>query len=165
MGAVHSKPADDLAQADRDARIVELKRQDLTFDQIAKELGISRTAAHRGFHRALPRIVAPAVEAYRAEHLARLEYARTIVMDILATRHVTISNGHVVSEIVGRDDEGNPIYGEPYEDDGVILAALDRLDKLDDREAKLLGLNAKAEVNVSGAVKYELVGVDPGDLA
>jgi hypothetical protein len=165
MGATHSKPRSDIALADQDAKILELKRQDLSFDQIGRLLSISRAAAHRGFHRALPRITEPAAEAYRAEHLARLAFAREIVMDVLATRHVTISNGHVVSEIVGRDDDGLPIYGEPYEDDGVILSAIDRLDKLDDREARLLKLYPKTEVDVSGEVTYRLHGVEPGELA
>ena len=124
MGAVHSKPFDDLARAEQDAKILELKRQDLSFEEIGKRLGISRAAAHRGFHRALPRITAPAADAYRTEHLTRLAYAREIVMDILATRHVTISNGRVMHEVTGHNDDGTPIYGEPYEDDGVILSVV-----------------------------------------
>ncbi len=165
MPTPYSKPLTDLARAEQDAKIIELKRQDLSFADIGARLGISRAAAHRGFHRALPRITEPAADAYRTEHLARLAYAREIVMDVLATRHVTISNGHVISEITGHDDEGRPVYGDPYEDDAVILAAIDRLAKLDEREAKLLGLDAKTEVNITGGVKYEIVGVPVEDLA
>lgn len=164
MGAVHSKPLDDLARAEQDAKILELKRQDLSFEEIGKRLGISRAAAHRGFHRALPRITEPAAEAYRTEQLTRLAYARELVMDILATRHVTISNGRVIREFTGLDDDGEPTYGEPYEDDGVILAAIDRLDKIDDREARLLKLYPKAEVEHSGDVTYRFIGADPADL-
>lgn len=153
MGAVHGKPADDLARADQDAKIVELKRQDLTFQQIADVLGISRASAHRGFHRALPRITEPAASAYRAEHLARLELARSVVLDILAAKHLTVSNGVVV-----RQD------GQVLEDDAPTLAAVDRLVKLDEREAKLLGLDAKTELDHSGTLTIEFVGVDPNDL-
>lgn len=164
MGAVHSKPLDDLARAEQDAKILELKRQDLSFEEIGKRLGISRAAAHRGFHRGLPRITAPAADAYRTEQLTRLAYAREIVMDILATRHVTISNGRVIHEVTGKDDEGKPVYGEPYEDDGVILAAIDRLDKIDDREARLLKLYPKDEIDHSGEVTYRFIGASPDEL-
>lgn len=165
MGKVHSKPLDDIARAEQDAMILELKRQDFTFEEIAHHLGISRTTAHRGFHRALPRITEPSAEAYRTEQLARLAYAREIVVDILERRHVTISNGKVMREIIGSDEEGKPIYGEPYEDDGVILAAVDRLDKIDDREARLLQLYPKTEVNHSGDLTYHIVGLSAEDLA
>jgi hypothetical protein len=85
-------------------------------------------------------------------------------MDILATRHVTISNGRVIHEVTGKDDEGNLIYGEPYEDDGVILAAIDRLDKIDDREARLLKLYPKDEIDHSGEVTYRFIGASPDEL-
>lgn len=153
------------ATAQLDAKIMELKRQDLSFQQIADQLGISRAAAHRGFHRALPRVTEPQASAYRAEHLARLELMREVVLGIVETRHVTISNGHVVSEIVGTDEEtGKPIYGEPYEDDGVVMAAVETLRKLDEREARLLGLDAKAEVSMSATVRYEIVGLTGEEL-
>jgi hypothetical protein len=164
MGAVHGKPAADLALAEQDAKIIELKRQDLTFQQIAEELGISRAAAHRGFHRGLPRVTEPAAIAYRADHLARLELMREVVMGILGTRHVSISNGEVVREITGQDDEGKPVYGEPYEDDSVVLAAAATLLKIDERESKLLGLDSAKKVDMSGSITYEIVGIDPADL-
>lgn len=153
------------ATADLDAKIMELKRQDLSFQQIADQLGISRAAAHRGFHRALPRVTEPAATAYRAEHLARIELAREVLMDVLHARHVTISNGHVVSEITGTDEEtGKPIYGDPYEDDGVVMAASAELRKWDEREARLLGLDAKTEANVTATVRYEVIGLSGDEL-
>jgi hypothetical protein len=36
--------------------------------------------------------------------------------------------------------------------------------KFQDREAKALGLDAEKKIEVSGGIKYELVGVDPEDL-
>lgn len=163
MGAVHS-PANDIARADTDAAVMELKRQDLTFDQIATELGISRATAHRAFHRALLNIPAPAVDSYRAKHLARLALMREVVQEIVETRHAVISNGHVVSPVIGTGDDGRPIYGEPYKDDSVTMAAVKTLKELDEREAKLLGLDAKTEVNLSGVVRYEIEGVTTEEL-
>lgn len=137
MGAPHSKPLTDLARAELDAQVVELKRQDLTFAEIAQVLGISKTSAFRGFHRALPRIAEPAANAYRAEHLARLELAREAVMEVLTNKHVTVSNGVVVR-----------VGGKALADDGPILAAIDRLLRIDEREAKLLGLDAPVRTRV-----------------
>jgi predicted DNA-binding protein YlxM (UPF0122 family) len=164
MGATHGKPARDLALAEQDAKIIKLKRQDLTFQEIADQLGISRAAAQRGFHRGVPRITEPAALEYRAEHLARLELLREVVMGILGTRHVSISNGEVVREVIDVDADGNPVHGEAYEDDGAILSAAATLLKIDEREAKLLGLDSAKKIDMSGTITYELVGIDPADL-
>lgn len=161
------KPLSDLAMAERDTQVVALKRQDLSFQQIADHLGISKAGAVRSFQRAKRRVdVATDTDyaAYRDEQLASIAAMREVCDEIIAARHVSISNGHVVSEITGNDDDGNPVYGEPYEDDAPVLAAIDRRIKLDDQEAKLLGLYAKVEVAHSGGVTYEIVGVDMSKL-
>jgi hypothetical protein len=161
------KPLSDLAMAERDTQVVALKRQDLSFQQIADHLGISKAGAIRSFQRTKRRIdnaTDADYAAYRDEQLAAIAAMREVCDEIIAARHVSISNGHVVSEIKGIDDDGNLIYGDPYEDDAPVLAAIDRRIKLDDQEAKLLGLYAKVEVSHSGGVTYEIVGVDMSKL-
>ena len=133
-------------QTQQSARVIKLKQDGRTFDEIGAELGISRATAHRRFYAGLRHIVEPEVAAYRAEHVKRLAMERAIVCDILAARHVTISNGKVLPE---------------YEDDGPTLAAIDRLLKIDEREARLLGLDSAAKVELGGGVTYQIVGVDP----
>jgi hypothetical protein len=152
------------AATEREAVIVRLKREGLTFDEIGQRFGVSKQVVHRQFHRAIRRGLTVQVDAYRDEQLARIEAAREVVMDVLHARHVVVSNGHVVSEITGQDAEGKPIYGEPLVDDGPVLAAVDRLVKLDDQEARLLGLYAAAKVETDTTLRYEVVGVDPGDV-
>ncbi len=167
MSPPYGKPLSDLAMADRDTQVVALKRQDLSFQQIADHLGISKAGAVRSFQRAKRRVDAATdadYAAYRDEQLAAIAAMREVCDEIIAARHVSISNGHVVSEITGHDDDGNPLYGDPYEDDAPVLAAIDRRIKLDDQEAKLLGLYAKVEVAHSGGVTYEIVGVDMSKL-
>ena len=138
------RPGRKLTQAQESARVIKLKQAGRTFDEIGAELGISRATAHRRFYAGLRHIVEPEVAAYRAEHVKRLAMERAIVCDILAARHVTISNGKVLPE---------------YEDDGPTLAAIDRLLKIDEREARLLGLDCKVQVDVSGGVRYEIITV------
>lgn len=160
MGAIQ-QPTANLAMHERDNRIVELKREGRSFQQIADELGISKSGAILGFQRVKARVDQRAdrnYEAYRDEQLARIATLRAVVEDVMHARHVSISNGHVVSEIVGTDPvTDKPIYGDPYEDTAPTLAAVDRMVKLDEREAKLLGLDAKTEIDHSGVVQYEII--------
>jgi hypothetical protein len=162
MGTVN-EPTDHLAMVEKDNRIVALKREGLTFQQVADQLGISKSGAIKGFQRVKARVEERGeidYMAYRDEQLARVATRRELAEDIMAARHVSISNGHVVSEITGQDEDGKPIYGDPYEDTGPTLAAIDRLIKLDEQEAKLVpGLYGKTEIDVSGDISYEIIHV------
>lgn len=152
MSPPYGKPVADMDMAERDQRIVALKRQGRSFQQIADELGISKSGAILGFQRVKKRVDEATDEdyaEYRDEQLARIATMREVVADVIAARHVTISNGHVVREITGRDDEGALIYGDAYEDHGPVLAAVDRMVKLDDHEAKLLGIYPKQAVSIT----------------
>lgn len=164
MDTRHGKPARDLAAAEQQRDVVALKRGGLSFAEIGQRLGISKSQAHRAFYAALDRIVEPEVVAMRAEQLARIELEREEALDIMGAEHLVVSNGHVVSPITGHDDEGDPVYGDPLIDQSPPLAAIDRLIKLDDQEAKLVGMYPKTEHNVSGGLTYEFVGLTDEDL-
>jgi len=62
-----------------------------------------------------------------------------------------VSNGQVVK-----------MEGQPLEDDGPVLSAIDTILKIESRRAKLLGLDApvKTDLNVNADVQYTVVGVD-----
>lgn len=99
----------------------------------------------------LARRVDPKIDAYRSLHLERLEgelvrlnelEART--RQVLDRHHITVNNGRVIK----LDD------GEPLQDDGPVLAAIDRLIKIEDarrknnaEQRKLLGLDAPTKVD------------------
>lgn len=144
----------------RRVRVIELREQGLSFREISREIGVSLGLVHRDFEASIERILEPNVAAYRAEHTARLHKMRAVVEDIIDRRHVVVQQGHVVSEILGSDDDGQPIFGEPLEDDSIVLAAMDRLHKIDEAERKLLGLDAKAELAVTGNLTYEFLGLN-----
>lgn len=140
-------------------QIVELRDEGLTFRQIAAEVHRDVATVWQHYQNAMRAIPAAAVAAHeetrrarRDEQLRRIDMERDTVMEILAKTNRTIvtPSGKVIPDV---------------EDDATVLAAIDRLVKLDDQEAKLLGLNAKTEVNHSGTVSYELTGVDPATLA
>lgn len=165
MPGRRTDPATELSVAEKRAAVVAGVREGKTFRQIAAELGISKSYAHDLFQAALELIPADNVHAYREQQLADLALARQVAREILGRYHVTISNGHVMHEITGRDDEGKPVYGDPYEDSGPELAALAALVKVGQREAEILGSDAEKKVNMTGAVKYEVVGLAAEELA
>lgn len=165
MASTHGSPTTALSVAEKRAAVVAAVREGKTFRHIAAELGISKSYAHDLFQAALELVPAENVQAYREQQLADLALARQVAREILGRHHVSISNGHVVSEITGQDEEtGKPVYGDPYEDSGPELAALDRLVKIGQREAEILGSDAEKKVNMSGAVKYEVVGLAGDEL-
>lgn len=135
----------------RRQRVMQLKDQGLTFREIAKELGVSLGLVHKDFEASLTRVLEPDVAAYRAEHTARLKKMREVVEDVIARRHLLVA----ASGRVAVDEDG-----EPIEDDAIVLAATDRLVKIDEAERKLLGLDAKPELRIEGALTYSILGLD-----
>jgi hypothetical protein len=98
----------------------------------------------------LARRVDPKIDAYRALHLERLEGELVRLNEleerakqVLDRHHITVNNGRVIA-----------IDGEPLQDDGPVLAAIDRLIKIEDarrknnaEQRKLLGLDAPTKVD------------------
>lgn len=147
--SLHSDTAD---AARLDARIIELKDSGLSFREIASHPDVNRTLSyvHRCYRRGIQRIAAPAVEQYRERQLAEIAAERALLDDIVAHTHKLVSNGHIISDIVGRGDDGKPIYGEALPDFTAVLAALDRRAKLRSQEQDLLpGLKAPTKVDAT----------------
>lgn len=157
-------------KAARDVEAARLHAHGYTDGMIAEMLDFpSAEAAKLGRKKAMKEIAgAPAAEIIEAEvykldlELMRLEQLERDVRRVLEAEHITVSNGHVILD---------PRTEQPLSDDAPVLQAADRLVKIEDarrrnaeRRAKLLGLDAEQKVNVSGAVRYEVVGVNPEDL-
>lgn len=156
--------------AHRDAEACNLRTQGLTYQQIADRLGwTDKSAAYAAVNRALADITREPAEAllhFEVERLdaelQRLNEYEAEARTVLKNPHIMVNNGRVIL---------HPGTDEPMEDDAPVLQALDRLVKIEDarrrnaeRRAKLLGLDAEQKVNVSGSVKYEVIGVNPEDL-
>ena len=143
----------------RRTRIVELRDQGRTFREIAKELGVSLGLVHKDFEAVCLAIPVKSVDAYREHHVARLAKMREVVEDVLSRRHLHVSaSGRIAL------DEND----EPVEDDGIVLAAMAQLVKIDEAERKLLGLDARPEVQITGTLSYEILGMpaqegEPGE--
>ena len=162
-------PLAEAKAADLDAKIIELKRAGRTFREIAADLDLSSSHVHRCFQRGIQRAPVAAAQAYRDEQLARLAASREVVLDVLHAKHLVVSNGHIVGRKIGeREDEDTgetvPVW-EDLVDDGPVLAAVAQLQKLDDQEARLLGLYPATKLQADVQVNYTVGGgVDPASL-
>jgi hypothetical protein len=143
------------ATAERDAAAAHLRGRGYTYAKIAQELGLSgRQVAYEAVQRALKAIVkeaaseALAIELDRLDaELVRLEELERAARAVMTARHIVVSNGRVII---------HPETGEPMEDDGPVLNAIDRLvrieaarDRAGERRAKLLGLNAPTQADIT----------------
>lgn len=144
----------DVETAARDREMAEMRSRGLSYRGIADHYGVSVSTAHDAVQRALAAIRGEGAAVVRDLELDRLDELWRITMGVLEREHVTVSNGRVVA-----------LDGKPLRDDGPVLAAVDRLLKIQERRAKLLGLDAEKKINLSGGVTYEVVGVDVGDLS
>lgn len=143
----------DPATAQRDAEAARMRARSMTYQQIADALSMSKSAAHEAVQRALADTLEEPAAAVRQMELEKLDALERAVLAVLERKHVTVSHGRVVM-----------VDDEPLEDDGPVLAAVDRLVKIAERRARLLGLDAEKRVNLSGGVTYEIVGVSSEDL-
>jgi hypothetical protein len=126
--------------AERDAKACEMKSRGATYQQISDTLGYgSRSNAHRAVKAALAAIPIESAEELRRLQLGTLEYLAGHAARVLERQHLTITqSGRIVV-----DDNGEQVL-----DDGPILAAIDRILRIQDRKAKLMGLDAPVKTEV-----------------
>lgn len=128
-----------IEQIERDARAVELRRRHLNYRQIARELDLSTSTAYEAVQRGLADTVAETNDEVRRQELERLDDLARASLRVLSKTHLVVSQGKVAK---------HPETGEVLVDDAPVLAAIDRLLKIQERRAKLLGLDAPAKVEV-----------------
>lgn len=140
---------------ERDAAAARLRSEGATYKQIAEQLGYcDKGEAWRAVQRALTMIVKEPAEKLRQVEAAKLDELYVEALEVLERDHVMVSHGRIV---VGED-------GQPLLDDGPKLQAVAQLLKVRESYRRLFGLDAATKTEVTGGVRYELVGVDPEDL-
>lgn len=124
------------ADIKRDARALELRTEGWAYQEIADELGVSRSTAFRGIKHALADIEQPAVEQYRLEMNEQIDKMQSMLMERLEDA-----------------------------DDDTLTKLLSRVERLLERRARLNGLDApvKAELDVKN-VTVNLRGIDAEEL-
>ncbi|MFD7066084.1 hypothetical protein ACFV97_02485 [Streptomyces sp. NPDC059913] len=128
-----------LTTAQRAAEAARLRSLGWTYQRIADEVGYTyRADAYNAVQSVLKDTVREAGEELRTLELERLDRLEAAANEVLDRNHVTVSNGRVVD-----------LHGAPIPDAGPVLAAIDRLLKIQERRAKLLGLDAPAKAAVT----------------
>jgi hypothetical protein len=137
--------------AQRRSRAIELKNRGLSWQQVAEQMAPeyndtegnpSAAAACVDVTRALKQAnkeLAMGLEEYREAARMRLDGLRRQVYAVLARPHFVLHAGQVV-----RDDDGNPMR-----DDGPVLAAVDRLMRIEERQAKIDGTDASEKLTIA----------------
>jgi hypothetical protein len=149
-----------IKNAQRDADAAALRAKGWSFQRIANELGFaSKGKAHDAVSRAFADIPTEDTEEAKRLDLERIDRLLEFTWDVLEREHVTISDGHVVRRKIGTehdengyerlDDEGKPtpLY-EDVMDDDPVLRSVDRIAKLLERRAKIIGYDAPARSEV-----------------
>ena len=147
----NQQPSHRAMVAQRRARAIELKNRGLSWQQVAEQMTPhyldgdgqpSAAAACVDVSRALKlanRELAMGLEEYREAARMRLDGLRRQVFAVLARPHYVLHAGQIV-----RDDDGQPLR-----DDGVVLACIDRLQRIEERQAKIDGTDASEKLTIA----------------
>jgi hypothetical protein len=139
--------------ANRRARVAHLRLAGASFEEIGRQLGISDTRAHQLWTDALKQTVKEPVDAQRTLELQRLDALQVHLTQVLRRNHVTISGGKVVADT----------DGQPYRDDGPVVAAALALVRVQESRRKLLGLDPPSRADVTARVHAEVYSLDALD--
>lgn len=144
-----------LEGAERDAEACRLRTTGLSYRAISDQLGYGgATHARDGVERALAAVVAEPAEQLRTLELERLDALQAEAWAVMTREHLTVSGGKIVMV------EGPDGVEAPLGDDAPVLKAIDRIVKLMERRAKLLGLDAPTRLSVDA----ETLGREIGEL-
>lgn len=138
---------------DRDTQALLLRQQGLSFRQIQLELGLSSTSvAYDAVQRAIVSVRREPADSLIRLEAERLDRLTTILEDVLAENHYAWgANGQLI-----RGEDGTPV-----DDQDVILRVVDRLLKVQERRAKLLGLDAPTKQIISlDAIEAEIAELE-----
>jgi hypothetical protein len=136
-------------RAEEQAEAYRLRLRGHSLRAIGSIMGFSHEKARQLIALEAEKLTLPLADELRKQQLDRLNDARLAVMAVLERKHVHISDGRVVRD----KDPETGLLGEPIEDDAPVLQAVDRLVKIEDRIAKLLGLDAPVQSEINATVE------------
>lgn len=150
------------------AAVLEGRVKGWSFPRCAMELGITQGYAYKLYKEAMRQIVQPGVAEVRELELTRLDAMTEECYNILNSELHLVNGGKVVRDVM-TDDEGKVILDDDQQpklirlrDHNIRLAAMDRLLKISERRARLLGLDAPTKTALtdpSGDKPMEVVQV------
>jgi predicted transcriptional regulator len=114
-------------------KAAEMRSLGMTYSAIGDALGLTKTGAYQAVKRALKEIPVEGVHDLRTIEQAKLDRLERQYNQVLSRKHYKVGNNGKV--VTGPE-------GEPLLDDGPRMQALDGLLKVQQRRAKLMGLDA-----------------------
>lgn len=144
MTAIDNQPTGTRENAaERRVQALKLRIAGASYRVIGEQLGVSGKTAWEDVHHALAELAEleeALTKEYRALELARLDDWTLDAARILKTTHPLVSGGKVLSGFT----ESGKVIG--LTDEGPKLQAIDRLLRISERRARLLGLDAPSKV-------------------
>ncbi|MEV7389613.1 hypothetical protein [Streptomyces sp. NPDC091215] len=121
----------------RDAEAARLHGEGWTYQEIADHFGwANKSSSHLAVERALRDVAAPA-KGVRNRRERELQLLWDSALEILNNHHVVVSNGRIIE-----------LDGQPLQDDGPRLQAIEQLRKVNESWRKLDGIDAPSRVSV-----------------
>lgn len=128
---------------DRDAQAFALRARRMSYTQIARELDYyDASAAHKGVQRAIARANRDSLQESKNMILEHLDQLAQAAWRVLEANHIMVQMGKVV-----RVPDANGDL-QPLHDDAPVLNAIDRLLKIEQERAKIVGAYAPRQVQV-----------------
>lgn len=138
---------------ERRTQAIAMRTRGETWDRIGQTLGYaSGAAACNDVTRALEeraRALTEQADSLRELELARLDALYAAAWAVLEREHVVVSGGKIVKD--GR---------RKLRDDGPVLAAIDRLVRISERRAKLLGIDSPVKIEAGVTVDARDSAID-----
>jgi hypothetical protein len=152
----------ELTPAEQRQAIIEWATQKKPIRVIAEQFNMSPARVQRIIDRLKDEFLidVDVKKRFLLEQLAEISAMRRKLWEIARSDHWLVSQGRIVAKRVSVDDESGIEVWEDLPDAAPVLMAFDRLIKLQEREAKLLGLDAAEKLDVSAYVTYAVEGID-----
>ncbi len=149
--ALSNTDGEKIVNAERDALIMELRRNGKTLQTIAAQVGITHQRVHQIIKERLAEIPVESVQHYRAAAVEILDNLLAKTHAVLEAQHLKFHEGVALTH-----------NGEIVTDNGPVLAAVAMILRIEERRAKLLGTDSPARTEVSGGVafRYSFPGAD-----
>lgn len=151
MGANPHSRSNPAEQAEKQVQAYTLRLRGLSLREIGKQLGVSHETARKLISAEADDRVLPLADELRKQQLDRLNDLRLKALTVLEREHVHIAEGRVVRD----KDPVTGDYSGPIIDDGPVLSAIDRLLKIEDRMARLFGLDAPSQQEIVATMEHK----------
>jgi hypothetical protein len=138
--------------------ILKRRLQRQPFRQIADEMGLDVSRVHQWYTEVMREVPEALASVHRQEQLDILDRMTTKALEVLDGVHFAHSNGRVVVWYDNPEDK----QGKPLTDPAPVLAAIQTIVRIEERKAKLLGLDSPIKVTGSlevTAADIELAGL------